>query len=138
MNKKKLFIYGVCMMVLLIGAFCTGHFAGAASKTPGSVGDPLITRSYLEGRLAQSTGSWQRVQLNRGQRLEGQPGTGILVMGGSVTATGNGLVDTTAGAMAERDTSMFLYHSYIVSEASSGCEALATCTLLVCGEYAVR
>lgn len=137
-NKKKAFVYGIGMTVLLAGAFFTGHSAGAASKTPGSVGDPLITRSYLEGRLAQNTGEWKRVQLNRGQRMEGETGTEILILGGSVASVGSGLVDITAGNMTEEDTSLFLYHSYIVSEAGAGCEALATCTLLVYGEYKVK
>lgn len=137
MNVKKV-VCGLGVAVLLAGAFLTGHYAGAASKTPGSTGDPLITLSYLEGRLAQTGGTVQKVQLGKGQTLTGQQGTGIIVLGGSVTAAGNGLVDVTEGSLAEPDTSMFLYHSYIVAEKGSGCEALSGCTVLVSGEYVIK
>lgn len=136
-NKKKL-LCGISVAVLALGAFFTGHSAGAASKTPGSTGDPLITLSYLEERLGETKGEYRKVQLSRGEALTGKPGTGIVVLGGSVTATGSGLVDVTEGTLAESDTSLFLYHSYIVAEESSGCEALSACTLLVSGEYAVK
>lgn len=138
MNFKKKILCGVCAAILLTGVFFTGHYAGAASKTPGSVGDPLVTLGYLEGRLAQTTGLSQKVQLSKGQKLVGETGTQVIVLKGSVIAAGGGLVDLTSGSLAEGDTSMFLYHNYIVSENGSGCEALATCTLLVCGEYEVK
>lgn len=131
MNKLKKILLGIGIPVLVAGAFLTGHSAGAASKTPGTVGDPLVTLSYLEGRLATAGGGMQRVQLSKGQKLVGTPGSTIVVLGGSVTATGDGLVDVTAGSLTEKDTSMFLYHSYIISGENSGCEALSACTLLI-------
>ncbi len=138
MKKYKKFLCGIGVAVLVGGAFVSGHYAGAASKTPGTAGDPLVSLSYLEERLGATQGGARKVQLSKGQRLVGKEGTGIVVLGGSVTAAGDGLVDLTAGALAEKDTSMFLYHNYIVAEASSGCEALSMCTLLVSGEYAVK
>ncbi|MBQ8798834.1 MAG: hypothetical protein IJZ55_04640 [Lachnospiraceae bacterium] len=137
MKKKKL-LCGIGVAVLVAGAFFTGHTAGAASKTPGSTGDPLVTLSYLEERLGVAQGGARKVQLSRGDVLNGKPGTGIVVLGVSVTATGSGLVDVTEGAFAEADTSLFPYHSYIAAEESSGCEALSTCTVLVSGEYTVK
>lgn len=125
-------------VILVAVAFFTGHYAGAASKTPGSSGDPLITLGYLEGRLAGIGGSPQKVQLDRGEILTGGTGTGIVVLGGSLTAAGPGLVDLTEGRLTEEDTSLFLYHNYIVAEGTSGCEALSACTLLVSGEYKVK
>ena len=55
MKKKKL-LCGIGVAVLVAGAFFTGHTAGAASKTPGSTGDPLVTLSYLEERLGVAQG----------------------------------------------------------------------------------
>ncbi len=135
-TKKIGLILGVT--VLVAGAFFTGHYAGAASKTPGGSGDPLITLGYLEGRLAGIGGSMQKVQLGRGDILTGETGTEIVVLGGSLTAEGAGLVDLTEGRRMEEDTSLFLYHSYIVAEGMSGCEALSSCTLLVSGEFEVK
>lgn len=126
------------MAVIVIATFFTGHYAGAASKTPGSAGDPIITLGYLEGRLAGIGGYSQKVQLSRGETLTGGTGTGIVVLGGSLTAEGTGLVDLTEGRLTEEDTSLFLYHNYIVAEGTAGCEALSSCTLLVSGEFEVN
>lgn len=138
MKKKMKLLCGIGVAALVVGAFFTGHSAGAASKTPGSTGDPLITLSYLEERLGETKGAARKVQLNRGETLKGEPGTELIVLGGSVTATGSGLIDVTEGGLAETETSLFLYHSYIVAEKSSGCEALSACTLLVSGEYEIK
>lgn len=138
MKKYKKVLCGIGVALLVAGAFLTGHTAGAASKAPGSSGDPLVTLSYLEERLGTAAGGARTVQLKKGQTLQGAPGTGIVVLGGSVTASGDGLVDLTAGKLTESDTSMFLYHNYIVAEENSGCDALSACTLLVSGEYAVK
>lgn len=135
-TKKIGLMLGVVLLVA--GAFFTGHYAGAASKTPGSSGDPLITRGYLEGRLEGIGGSMQKVQLGRGEILTGETGTGIVVLGGSLTAAGTGLVDLTEGRLTEEDTSLFLYHNYIVAEGTSGCEALSSCTLLVSGKFEIK
>ncbi len=135
-TKKIGLMLGVALLVA--GAFFTGHYAGAASKTPGSSGDPLITLGYLEGRLAGIGGSSQKVQLGKGDILVGETGTGIVVLGGSLTAMGTGLADLTEGRLTEEDTSLFLYHNYIVAENASGCEALSACTLLVSGEFEVK
>lgn len=135
-TRKIGLILGVAVLTAV--AFFTGHHAGAASKTPGSEGDPLITLGYLEGRLAGIGGCPQKVQLTRGETLTGGTGTGIIVLGGSLTAEGTGLVDLTEGNLTEEDTSLFLYHNYIVAEGMSGCEALSSCTLLVSGEFEVK
>ncbi len=136
LKKKLIGIFGVAVLVL--GAFFTGHSAGAASKIPGTSGDPLVTLSYLEERLTGAGGTSERVQLKKGESLVGNIGTGIIVLGGSVTAAEDGLVDVTAGEKTEEDTSLFLYHSYIVTEENGGCRALSGCTLLVCGEYELK
>lgn len=136
-NGKKIGI-GLLCVLLLTGTFLTGHYAGAASKTPGSAEDPLVTLGYLEKRLAGTDGSYKKVQLNKGDSLLGEEGTCVIVLGGSVVAAEGSLVDVTAGTLTEEDTSMFLYHSYIVSESDTGCEALSSCTLFVSGTYTIK
>ena len=135
-TKKIGLILGAAVLAAV--AFFSGHHAGAASKTPGSAGDPLVSLGYLEGRLAGMGGCPQKVQLTRGEILTGGTGTGIVVLGGSLTAAGTGLVDLTEGILTEEDTSLFLYHNYIVAEGTSGCEALSSCTLLVSGEFELK
>lgn len=123
--------------VLLAAAFFSGRSAGAASKTPGGTEDPLITLSYLESRLT-GQGGYTAVTLKKGEVLTGTVGTGIILLKGSATAAGKPVVDLTGGSLTAEDTSLFLYHSYIVPEEKGGCKALSACTLLVTGEYRVR
>lgn len=136
MKKKILCI--AAGLALLVTAFVSGHYAGAASKTPGSAGDPLLTLSYLEKRLAEYGTTCEKVTLSRGQVLTGALGTEIVVLSGSATALGDGVVDITEGRLTQEDTSLFLYHKYILTEGYSGCEALSTATILVYGEYATK
>lgn len=138
MKKKHKLLAIIGVGILTVGAFLSGHYAGAASAMPGSEGDPLITLSYLESRLGTAGGGAEVVQLAKGKNLTGEPGTGIVVVKGSVTAAGENLVDVTEGSLTEEDTSLFLYHNYIAAERGSGCEALSTCTLLVFGDYTIR
>ena len=79
-NGKKLGI-GVLCALLLAGAFLTGHYAGAASKTPGGAEDPLITLGYLEKRLAEASGSYEKVQLNKGEKLLCLKNSGAQIFG---------------------------------------------------------
>ena len=138
MGRKKKILCGLGCLLLLTGAFATGHYAGAASKTPGSTEDPLITLSYLEGRLASRETVSEKVQLSKGKKLVCDEGTTLVVLGGSVVANGDGLVDLTQGSLTEENTSMFLYHNYIVTENRGGCEALSSCTVFVSGGYTIK
>ncbi len=137
--KRKMKWWYVPVCVLLVGTgFVSGRYAGAAPGTPGSEGDPLVTLSYLEKRLQGNSAVSAKVKLEKGQRLTGTPGTTLILLGGSVTAAGNGLIDVTEGCMAKEETSLFPYHSYVVTEEGAGCEALSGCTVFVSGEYKVK
>ncbi|MBR2407555.1 MAG: hypothetical protein IKB07_01235 [Lachnospiraceae bacterium] len=138
MKKGKKWLLAGLMVLLVTGAFATGHYAGAASKTPGGISDPLVTLGYLEKRLATQCNSMEKVKLEKGENLIGAEGTEIILLGGSVTAAGGGLVDVTQGSLTKENTSMFLYHNYIVTEKGAGCEALSACTVFVSGEYTVK
>lgn len=137
MKMVKKIGYAAAAAVLLAAAFFSGRYAGAASKTPGSVEDPLITLSYLESRLTQQ-GGYTTITLKKGELLTGGAGTGIVLLKGSATAAGGNIVDLTEGSLTAQDMSMFLYHSYIVPEGKGGCRALSSCTLLVAGEYRLQ
>lgn len=137
MKKRRYVIYAFGGVLLLCTAFLTGRHAGAASKTPGGAEDPLITLSYLEGRLNDRSG-YTAVSLKKGQTVVGTAGTGIVLLSGSATATGAGVVDLTEGTLTKEDISLFLYHSYIVPEEKGGCTALSSCTMLVSGEYTLQ
>ncbi len=70
-------------------------FAGADGD-PGGSGDPLVTQSYVD-RYVQ----WEVVELERGQVLNSQAGTEIIIRRGEavvIDPVGNGIPDLTAGA----------------------------------------
>ena len=50
--EKKIAIVVIILTVLTVGIFKAGMVAGAATSEAGSSGDPLITKSYLDERLA--------------------------------------------------------------------------------------
>lgn len=136
--KWKRVIIPLLFVVTLAGAFWTGHYAGAASKTPGSAEDPLVTLSYLETRISEGNNGYEKVRLSKGEQLAGDEGTSIIVLGGSLIASEGNLIDVTEGRLTEVDTSLFLYHNYMVPETKNGCEALSSCVLLVSGGYEIK
>ncbi|WP_027364687.1 hypothetical protein [Desulfotruncus alcoholivorax] len=108
--KKKLLWSG-----LLLLALCIAGYAGLASAgedgSPGSVNDPLVTKSfvvkYVQESLAQlgqvkGGGSleWSTSALEPGQQFIGKSGTEFIVRSGEavvVDPSGSGIVDLTAG-----------------------------------------
>lgn len=68
----------------------------AASDTPGSKEDPVVTKSYVDNQIAQligsngSTETYKAVMLTAGQRLIGNEGTEVILRSGEATAIDNG------------------------------------------------
>ena len=71
MEKKKRKRFWMTGAAVLAGAvlFCSGVTVGAATGEPGSAGDPLITRSYLEQELAGLAAGYECITLKQGERL---------------------------------------------------------------------
>jgi len=100
------------MVTVLFGAAAVLGFsslAGAASE-PGSTGDPLVTRSFVEQyvrdsmeRLMPSGGGsleWSVAELKADEEFIGKGGTEFIVRGGQavvVDPSGGGIPDLTAG-----------------------------------------
>lgn len=53
MSEKKRTILILCILVAAGIIFKTGQLVGAATAEPGSSGDPIITKSYLDSRLSK-------------------------------------------------------------------------------------
>ena len=95
-SKKKGLVYAVLMVSLgaALGWFGKG-FAASDMPLPGSEGDPLVTRAYVESRLKMSV-----IELAPGQILRGYSGTEIILRGGQATVIDSdlgGLCDVTQG-----------------------------------------
>jgi hypothetical protein len=95
------------MMALALGGmalFASQAMAGGAGGVPGSVDDPVVTKSYVDQQIQAAGGggsSLTVVELNPGQTLYGFEGTEFIVRTGKVQAVagnkGDGLTNLTAG-----------------------------------------
>lgn len=96
----------------VIGALLIGTTTAANTSAPGSVDDPLVTKSYVDQQIAKISGSGggggteasstlKVVQLQTGESLIGFAGTEIIVRTGQVKGIvspgGDGLSDVTEG-----------------------------------------
>lgn len=86
----------VTVLVLIIALCGFTIVSGAGGTTPGSEGDPVVTKSYVDSQIAQKVGSggsfdsYKAVQLTAGQKLIGNGGTEIILRSGEAVAIDNG------------------------------------------------
>lgn len=135
MEKKKRNRFLLVGLAAALGTvlFCSGMQVGAATNEPGSIGDPLITRSYLEAELEDFSGGYQCITLKKGEELSLSQGAEVVLYTGTATVNGN-LIDITAGTLAGNGTAVEKYHSYLVPADGSGFTAGATCVIFLSGE----
>ena len=136
MNKKKWIISMILGSVLLFGA---GIGVGAAGSEPGSNGDPLITKSYLDNQIAQvqKDGMYKEVSLAAGKKLVCDAGAQVIVVSGGAKTTA-ALVDVTEGTKSKKGTKVELYHSYLMTSNSTGVKATKSAKVFVSGNYTVK
>lgn len=135
MNRKKRNRLWLAGAAVLTGAvlFCSGMTVGAATAEPGSAGDPLITRSYLEKQLEQFCGGYEGVTLKKGETLAFSQGSQVVVYSGSALVNGN-LIDLTNGSVTAGGSKAEKYHSYLAPADGSGFTAETTCVIFYSGE----
>ena len=114
MGKKVKLVIGAAT-VILAGTIVTSAIASGTAD-PGSVDDPIVTKSYVDQQISQLKSSMHSggtgtvtpgevapiivEALSAGDILIGQAGTEIIVRGGETVAYGdgaNGLPDVTGG-----------------------------------------
>lgn len=135
MEKKKrnrLWMLGAAVLVGAV-AFCSGMKVGAATNEPGSAGDPLITRSYLEAQLETVSGGFRCITLTKGETLSLSQGAQVILYTGSASVTGS-LIDTTEGSLSAAGTKAVKYHAYLAPADGSGFTADTTCVIFLSGE----
>ena len=146
--RKKILI-AVIAVALMLAAFKTGMVFGAGSSAPGSQGDPLVTLSYLESRLAglsggsssavSSDGGFSRVSLTKGQSLVISDGGELVVYSGSGTVLGTtGMLSLSDSQMFPAGTSAVLYAHFLGIGSSSGVKASGDMTIYVKGGYRIE
>lgn len=130
--KKKMIILSILCAIFLFGA---GMVVGAAGSEPGSNGDPLITKSYLDAQLSSSVSpSYKEVSLSSGESVTVSSGAQVIVTSGSSTAAAS-VVDVTAGKSLGKNKSMTKNHTYLITKEGTKVKAKKTTKVFVLGNY---
>jgi len=129
--RKSFLVVAVLSVLLLAGAA-----VWAAGGAPGSEEDPVVSKSYVDGRTAFSA-----VELADGQKLIGTGGTEIILRSGEAAAIDNGvngISDLTAGSDLMSGDAVGLNHLLMVPRADGrGITALTDAWVMVRGEYEI-
>ncbi len=138
----------VAGLVIVISVFAVTVAAAAAADTPGSEGDPVVTKSYVDSQIAQLSGSgaasnsYVVVQVGVGQKLLGKGGTEIILRSGEATAIdngANGVSDMTAGKDLMTGQSVGQNHLLLVpKDDGRGIQALTDLFVMVRGAYTIQ
>lgn len=140
-SLKRVHLKALGWSMLMVGVFLFGLAAGgrgqASDVLPGSAGDPLITRSYLE----QYVGI-QVVEMSAGQRLTAEAGAEIILRAGRATAVDGprgGLADVTAGRDLRSGQEISQNHLLIVPRSDGrGVRAVTDVVLMVRGVFTLE
>lgn len=133
-KRKKMWITGAAVLAGVV-LFCSGMTVGAATSEPGSAGDPLITRSYLEQQLETMNSGYQCITLKKGESLFLAQGAQVILYTGSASVMGS-LIDTTSGSLTAAGSAAEKYHAYLAPADESGFTADTTCVIFLSGsEY---
>lgn len=143
-KQKK---WRVVLFLFLLAAagiilYRAGMVKGASAGLPGSVSDPLITKSYLEQQLAKLGGgsaSFFQISLSKGERLLLDCGSEVVLYSGSASVDGTeGLINLTTGELFRNGNSLVRYNLYLSPADSSGLTAAGNVVVFVQGGYTRR
>ena len=129
-KKKQLWLTGAAILAGTV-LFCSGMTVGAATGEPGSAGDPLITKSYLEEKL-DGVG-YVCITVAKGEKVFLEQGSQVILYTGSASINGT-LIDITMGNLASNETQAEKYHNYLAPADGSGFTAQSSCVIFLSGE----
>ena len=136
------FLACIAVILALTGAFFLGRHVGASNGTPGSVSDPLVTKSYLDSRLSE-TGSgsgavsagFKKASVKKGATLSCNYGAVIVLYKGSASVSNAGsLINLTGGTVFNKGDTIAKYESYLIPESGCGVTADSDSIIFVLGE----
>lgn len=146
------------MILLAVLAVCltaTIAIAAGASAQAGSSDDPLVSKSYVDQKVAElkqsignaassggSAATYKSVSLAEGQKLIGKEGTEVILRSGEATAMdngSNGISDLTAGAdLWTGDTVKTNHQLLIPRDDGRGIKATTVIWVMVRGDYVIQ
>ena len=132
--------------VIVFATFKAGMVAGAASATPGTTQDPLITQSYLEKRLSEigtesqsGSASYRKISVAKGSELVVEDGSEFVLYSGEGVVQGEkGVMNLCAGSIEEKGNTTELYQNYLALSSESGIKATKSCIIYVKGSYTIK
>lgn len=135
-------------LVVVISVFALTVAVAAASDTPGSESDPVVTKSYVDSQIAkiQSNGgtsdSYKAVQLTAGQKLIGNEGTEVILRSGEASAIdngANGVSDVTGALDLMTGQSVTQNHLLLIPRSDGrGVLAITEVWVMVRGGYSIQ
>ncbi len=145
MKHCKTIILGICALglSLALGWFGRG-LAAPESVLPGSESDPLVTKSYVDAKIASSMpeSGLAVVEVPAGYSLIGSAGAEIILRGGTAKAIDSqlgGLSDVTSGADLRSGQNIPANHLLIIPrDDGRGILAVNDVIVLVRGRYEVQ
>lgn len=138
----------VAGLVIIFSVFAVTIAAAAAADTPGSEGDPVVTKSYVDSQIAElrSSGTVSNtyivVEVKAGQKVLGKSGTEIILRSGEATAIdngANGISDITAGQDLMTGQIVGQNHLLLVpKDDGRGIQAITDLFVMVRGPYSIQ
>lgn len=137
MMKKRILIVAAMTLMLFV--------AGSLAAQPGTDGDPLVTKSYIDGVVypyIDTASTFKLVTLKAGTSAVCDAGTELILRMGSCTVIGSasgGLSDVTMGYDLPSGTAVQGNHLLITPVGDGrGVQASSDCLILVKGHYTVK
>ena len=140
MRKTVLVFFAAGILV-----FGVAFAVSASGNEPGSQGDPLVTKSYVDSQLAKYSGQgaeWKVADLMTGQQMIAEAGTEMILRAGKavvVDTTSNGIPDLTAGTNVIAGRNVPANHHFIIPRTDGrGIKATEKAVVMYKGVVSVR
>ena len=143
---RKICIAVVVLIVCALGIFKAGMTVGAANDAePGSIKDPLITKSYLDAYMAnygggEATAGYTKVTLSKGSTIIGKAGTEMVLYSGSANAYAKSseLVNISFGESVSDGLTLGKYCVYLCPDSDAGLTATSDVVIFIKGQYSKK
>ncbi|MDR0571005.1 MAG: hypothetical protein LBG71_07300 [Clostridiales Family XIII bacterium] len=139
MAKGKIYVLALAALICLSAA----ALAYSADGGPGSEADPVVTKSYVDQKLASASASvFTPLEIKEGRVLIGAEGAEVILRSGEafvVSAAENGVSDLTAGADLASGTAIALNHLLLAPRGDGrGLRAATDAWVMVKGGYELQ